>query len=271
VILFNLKTNNTSGSDAAFVSGRRDLLVTNVNQIEYGRIAAMKRGLVVAVAVVLAAVGCTHTGATKADIKTAQTEAATAAAKREADQAAKEQDRQKILSMKDITLADLYKQKPKAKDEIEKAAGYAVFDASGVFVVLYVGVEGRGVMIDKSNGEATYMTMARAGTGPGVGYEQFRYVIVFKSKKLVDTFKTVGGDIGASGHLVAKGFDMGGSVGTQMSFDPELSVYQITEDGLAAEASWGATAFVPDPFLNPEKPSPAPAKQPAPPAALDKK
>ena len=231
----------------------------------------MKRGLVVAVAVVLAAVGCTHTGATKADIKTAQTEAATAAAKREADQAAKEQDRQKILSMKDITLADLYKQKPKAKDEIEKAAGYAVFDASGVFVVLYVGVEGRGVMIDNSNGEATYMTMARAGTGPGVGYEQFRYVIVFKSKKLVDTFKTVGGDIGASGHLVAKGFDMGGSVGAQMSFDPELSVYQITEDGLAAEASWGATAFVPDPFLNPEKPSPAPAKQPEPPAELDKK
>ena len=64
-----------------------------------------------------------------------------------------------MLSMKDITLADLYKQKPKAKDEIEKAAGYAVFDASGVFVVLYVDVEGRGVMIDNSNGEATYMTM----------------------------------------------------------------------------------------------------------------
>jgi lipid-binding SYLF domain-containing protein len=231
----------------------------------------MNKGLVVAVAVVLAAVGCTHTGATKADIKTAQDEAAAAAAKRDAAEAAKEKDRQKILTMKDIALADLYKQKPKAKDEIEKAPGYAVFDASGEYVVLYVGVEGRGVLIDNSNGEATYMTMARAGTGPGVGYEQFRYIILFKSKKLIDAFKTVGGDIGASGHLVAKGFDMGGSAGGQMSFDPELSVYQITEYGLAAEASWGATAFVPDPFLNPEKPSPAPAKQPEPPAELDKK
>jgi lipid-binding SYLF domain-containing protein len=173
--------------------------------------------------------------------------------------------------MKDITLADLYKRKPKAKEEIEKAPGYAVFDATGVFVVLYVGITGRGVLIDNSNGEATYMTMARAGTGPGIGYEQFGYVIVFKNKKLLDTFKTVGGDIGASGHLVARGFDTGGSVGAQMSFDPELYVYQITEDGLAAEASWGATAFVPDPFLNPSKPSPEPAKQPEQPAEKDKK
>jgi lipid-binding SYLF domain-containing protein len=211
-------------------------------------------------AIVTAAVGCTHTGATKADVKTAQDEAAAAAEKK--DEAAKEQDRQKILAMKDITIADLVKRKPEAKDVIEKAAGYAVFDATGLFVVLYVGITGRGVLIDNSNGEATYMTMARAGTGPGVGYERFRYVIVFKNKKLLDTFKTVGGDIGASGHLVARGFDKGGSVGAQVSFDPELSVYQLTESGLAAEASWGATAYVPDPFLNPKKPSPETAKQP---------
>jgi lipid-binding SYLF domain-containing protein len=215
-------------------------------------------------AIVTVALGCAHSGATNADVKRAQAESAAAAEKK--DEAAKEQDRQKILTMKDITLADLYKQKPKAKDEIEKAPGYAVFDASGVFVVLYVGIEGRGVLIDNSNGEATYMTMARAGTGPGVGYERFRYVIVFKNKTLLDTFKTLGGDVGASGHFVAKGFDMGGNVGAQLSFDPELSVYQITESGLAAEASWGATAFVPDPFLNPKSSPKEPAKQPEKPA-----
>ncbi len=218
----------------------------------------------VSLVIMVAALGCAHPGAPNADVKKAQAESAAAADRK--DQAAKEQDRQKILAMMDLTLADLYKLKPKTKEEIEKAPGYAVFDATGVFVVLYVGIAGRGVLIDNSNGEATYMTMARAGTGPGVGYEQFRYVIVFKNKTLFDTFKTVGGDIGASGHLVARGYDMGGSVGAQMSFDPELSVYQITDHGLAAEASWGATAFVPDPFLNPKKPSPAPAEQPEKPA-----
>lgn len=219
--------------------------------------------------IVVAAVGCAHSGATNADVKKAQAESAAAEEKK--DQADKEQDRQKILAMKDITLADLYRLKPEAREVIEKAEGYAIFDATGVFVVLYVGIAGRGVLIDNSNSEVTYMTMARAGTGPGVGYQRFRSVIVFKNRKLLDTFKTVGGDIGASGHLVVKGFGMGGGVGGEMSFDPMLSIYQITDHGLAAEASWGATAFVPDPLLNPEKPSPVPAKQPEQPASKDKK
>ena len=165
------------------------------------------------------------------------------------DDRVKEQDRKEILAMKDLTLAELYKHKPKAKEVIEKSEGYAVFDATGVYVVLYVGIEGRGVLIDNSNGEATYMVMARVGTGPGVGYEKFRGIIVFKSKKVLHAFKTVGGDIGASGHLVVKEFNKGGGVGFQVSFDPELSMYQITESGLAAEISWGATAFLPDPTL----------------------
>lgn len=125
----------------------------------------------------------------------------------------------------------------------------AVFDATGLFAVLYIGIAGRGVLIDNKNGGTTYMTMARAGTGPGLGYEKFRAVIAFKNRKLFDTFKTVGGDIGASGHLVAKGFGMGGGVGGEKSFNPMLSIYQITDKGLAAEVSWGATVFAPDPTL----------------------
>jgi hypothetical protein len=79
-------------------------------------------------------------------------------------------------------------------------------------------------------------------------------VIVFKNRKLLERFKTAGGDIGASGHLVVKGFGTGGSAGGEVSFDPMLSAYQITGHGLAAEASWGATAFAPDPALNDGRP-----------------
>lgn len=218
--------------------------------------------------------GCAHSGTTTADSKTGQVEATATAVKSDSttqvakdsntkqvqatavatkgdasSQAAKEQHRQKILAMKDRTLADLYKRKPAAKEVIEKAEGYAVFDATGLFAVFYIGIAGRGVLIDNANGGTTYMTMARAGTGPGLGYEKFRAVIAFKNRKLFDTFKTVGGDIGASGHLVAKGFDMGGGVGGEKSFNPMLSIYQITDKGLAAEVSWGATVFAPDPTL----------------------
>lgn len=228
----------------------------------------MRRFVQFAVLVIMvAAFGCAHSGATTADSKTTKADTGPATAKGDdASDASNEQNRQKILAMKDLTLADLYKKKPEAKEVIEKAKGYAVFDATGVFVVLYVGIAGRGVLIDNSNNEATYMTMARAGTGPGIGYHKFRSIIVFKNKTLLDTFKTVGGDIGASGHLVVKGFGKGGGTGGEMSFDPMLSVYQITDHGLAAEASWGATVFAPDPFLNQKKPSPEPTKQPEQPA-----
>lgn len=212
------------------------------------------------VAVAAVALGCAHTGATSSDSKTTKVDTDNAAVQGDASSKdSSEQHRQKILAMKDLTLADLYKLKPEAKEVIEKAEGYAVFDASGLFVVLYVGITGRGVLIDNSNAEATYMTMVRAGTGFGVGYEKLRYVMVFKNKSLLDTFKTVGGDVGASGHLVAKGFGKGAGTGVQRSFDPMLSVYQISDAGLAAEASWGATVFAPDPTLNPKKPSPEPA------------
>lgn len=158
----------------------------------------------------------------------------------------KQQRRADILAMKDRTLADLYKLKPDVKMEINKAAGYGVFDVEGAFIVLLVTEHGAGVLIDNSTGKPTYITMTRLGTGPGVGYEKFRSVIVFKSKKILDLFKTAGADVEASGHLVLKDGTDGGTLGAETSFNPDLSVYQFTDFGLAAEASWGGVAFLPD-------------------------
>jgi lipid-binding SYLF domain-containing protein len=158
----------------------------------------------------------------------------------------KQQRRMDILAMKDRTLADLYKLKPEARMEINKAAGYGVFDVAGAFIVLLVTEHGAGVLIDNSTGKPTYVTMTRLGTGPGVGYEKFRSVIVFKSKKILDLFKSAGADVEASGHLVLKDGTDGGALGAETSFNPDLSVYQFTDFGFAAEASWGGVAFLPD-------------------------
>ena len=192
-------------------------------------------------------------GAVNAADKSTGEPAATVENQAKEGQETAEQQRREILTMRDKTLFDLAALKPEAKEALEKAAGYAVFDATGVYVLLYVGITGRGVLVDNATGEATYMTMARAGTGPGVGYQKFRAVIVFRNRTLLEQFKTAGGDIGAAGHLAVKGFGTGGSVGGEVSFNPMISVYRITDHGLAAEASWGATVFAPDPTLNEEK------------------
>ena len=160
-----------------------------------------------------------------------------------------------VLKMRDATLAELYAGNPALRTEVEGAVGYAVFDASQVNVVLYVGATGGGVMVDNANRRETFMTMARAGTGPGVGYKNYRQLMVFKDRTLFDTFSSVGADLGASADATfktsdAKGVSMDGST----SFNPYLSVYQITDRGVLLQANWGGVAYLPDAELNAARP-----------------
>ena len=159
--------------------------------------------------------------------------------------------RAKLLEMRDTTLKDFYATRPEIKGELESAVGYAVFDASQVNLVLYLGAMGAGVMVDNAKGKETFMTMKRAGTGPGVGYKTYRQLMVFKDRKLFDTFTSVGADVGASADAT---FKTGDSKGVQLdgstSFNPLLSVYQITDRGALLQANWGGVAYLPDPELN---------------------
>lgn len=159
--------------------------------------------------------------------------------------------RDALRAMRDAALADFYATRPEIRGEVEKAVGYAVFDASQVNLVLYLGSTGAGVMVDNANGRESYVKMARAGTGPGVGYKSYRQLIVFKDRRLFDTFRTAGADVGASADATFKrpgsqGVTLDGSV----SFNPLMSVYQITDRGAMLQANWGGVAYLPDEELN---------------------
>jgi lipid-binding SYLF domain-containing protein len=162
----------------------------------------------------------------------------------------KEEKRRAVLAMKDKTLQQLYKTNPEAKADIEGAVGYAVFDATGINIVLLVGVKGKGVAINNATGKATYMTMLRAGTGPGVGYKDYRMVFVFKNKTVFDQFTTLGMDAGVSADATMKTGGKGMEAAEAVSFNPYVKVYQITDKGLLLQANWGGTKFVKDPELN---------------------
>jgi lipid-binding SYLF domain-containing protein len=156
--------------------------------------------------------------------------------------------------MRDTAMQDFYATSPAIRKEVEGAVGYAVFDASQVNLVLYLGAMGAGVMVDNANRKETFMTMKRAGTGPGVGYKSYRQLIVFKDRALFDTFSTVGADVGASADAA---FKMAGKEGVSLdgskSFNPHLSVHQITDRGALLQANWGGVAYLPDEELNKPK------------------
>ena len=162
----------------------------------------------------------------------------------------KEEKQRAILSMRDRTLAQLYKTNPEAKSEVESAVGYAVFDATGINVIMFVGVKGKGIAVENGSNKATYMNMVRAGTGPGVGYKDYRMVFIFKSKTVFDQFTTHGMDAGASADATMKLGGAGKEAAYANSFNPYVKVYQITDKGLLLQANWGGTKFLKNSELN---------------------
>ena len=162
----------------------------------------------------------------------------------------KEEKRRAILGMKNRTLAQLYKMNPEAKADVERAVGYAVFDATGINVILLVGVKGKGIAVENGSSKATYMNMVRAGSGPGIGYKEYRMVLVFKTKGVFERFTTLGMDAGASADATMKLSGEGKEAAYAKSFNPDVKVYQITDKGLLLQANWGGTKFLKDKDLN---------------------
>ncbi len=175
-------------------------------------------------------------------------EASAHKSKMSAAEATKKRDA--VRKIRDDALEDFYATKAEIKEEVAKAVGYAVFDASQVNVLLFVGGLGEGVLVENGTGKETFMKMKRAGTGPGVGYKKFRQLMVFKDRSLFDKFRKLGADVGASADATMKIGGKGVAVDPNVSFNPQLSVYQITDRGALLQANWGGVAYQPDADLN---------------------
>ena len=149
-----------------------------------------------------------------------------------------EAERQARLKLAADGLEKLYKIQPEARASLEKAAGYAVFDVTSIYAILFVGQKGKGVMFDNKTKKPTYMLSTRAGTGPGVGKQRVYQVFVFKSKSAMDQFALAGGTGGDVSGSISTGKD-----GSVRSFNPDIDIYQIPESGVALQASWGGTVY----------------------------
>jgi len=155
-----------------------------------------------------------------------------------AEKAAEQKARLKIAT---DGLAKLYAVQPQARQAVEKAAGYAVFDVSAIYAILFVGQRGKGVLFDNATKKPTYMLSDRAGTGPGIGKQRVYQIFVFKSKGAMEQFVLAGG---AGGDISASA--SAGKDGVVRSFNPQIDIYQITESGAALQASWGGTVYTVD-------------------------
>ena len=162
----------------------------------------------------------------------------------------KETARADIVKMSDATLSRLYQTQPKAKTAIANAAGYAVFSNFGMKILVTGGGSGKGVAVNNATKKKTYMKMIEVQAGLGIGIKKFRLVWVFEKQKDLDAFINSGWELGAQTTAAAQASGQGASFAGAMSVAPGIWLYQLTDDGLAAELTAKGTKYYKDNDLN---------------------
>ena len=161
-----------------------------------------------------------------------------------------EQGRASVQEMRTEVLAALYGEAPGAEEVIEQAAGYAVFSSVGVNVLLVSTARGEGIIKDNANGEEFYMKMLSVGGGVGMGVKDYRLVFVFDNQEALHTFITEGWTASAQADAAAKHEGEGDSTGLAFDVAPGVYLYQMTEAGIALQATIQGTKFSLDEDLN---------------------
>lgn len=160
------------------------------------------------------------------------------------------QQREEILKKNQATLAQLYKVSPKAREAIDRAAGYATFSNFGMKILIAGGGTGSGVVINNANKKATYMNMAEIQAGLGFGIKTFQNVFVFQTAAAMNDFINSGWTFGGQVTAAAKYQNDGDAYQDAVVVAPGVLMYQLTDSGLAAEITGKGTKYYKDSTLN---------------------
>ena len=152
--------------------------------------------------------------------------------------------------MRSDTLAKLYRVHPHAKEQIAKALGYGVFSNVDINVFLLSAGNGWGVVRDNKSGKDIYMKMVSGGIGIGLGVKDFRGIFVFTTEDALRRFTEDGWDASGQADAAAKAGKKGDAFAGAIDVAPGIKLYQITEHGLALQATIQGTKYWRDDELN---------------------
>jgi lipid-binding SYLF domain-containing protein len=160
------------------------------------------------------------------------------------------EQRAEIQKMRATTLQRLYKVHPAARADVQKAAGYAVFSNVGINLIFLSAAGGSGVAHDNRSGKDVYMKMVSGGFGIGLGVKDFRGVFVFSTTEKLNQFTNSGWEASAQADAAAKAGDKGAAAAGAITVAPGVNLYQLTENGLALQATIQGTKYFKNDDLN---------------------
>ena len=113
---------------------------------------------------------------------------------------------------------------------------------------------GYGLLHENGSGKETYMKMMSLGGGVGLGVKDYRIIFFFFDKGAMEQFRDVGIDFGGQADAAAQtaeedGIDMNATQNLDGAV-ARVAVFQMTEAGLAAQATLQGTKYSVDEELN---------------------
>jgi lipid-binding SYLF domain-containing protein len=167
-----------------------------------------------------------------------------------AQAASKEAQRAEARKVADQTLQRLYKLQPRAKEAIQKSAGYASFSNFGMKLLVAGGGKGEGVAVNNKTKRETFMKMVEVQAGLGFGIKKFRLVWIFETPEAFDSFVNSGWELGAQATAAAQVSGQGAWAAGAIAVSPGVWIYQLTDNGLALELTAKGTKYYKDDELN---------------------
>jgi len=161
-----------------------------------------------------------------------------------------DEDRKEAQEMRQGVLTKLYKEKPGTKSEIEKSKGYAVFSSLGINLFVVSTARGAGILHDNRNDKDIYMSLFSAGGGIGLGVKDFSVVFVFNEEKALNDFIETGLDFSAQADAKVETDQDSEGAEAAATIVPGVQIYQMTEAGLALQATLQGTKYWKDDELN---------------------
>ena len=159
-------------------------------------------------------------------------------------------ERAELQDMRKDVLTKLYKEKPGSRQEVAGAKGYAVFSNLGINLFLLSTARGGGILHDNRNGKDTYMKMFSAGVGIGLGVKDFSGVFIFHTTDALDGFLESGWDFSGQADANFESEEKGGGTEGAVTAIPGVQIYQLTDAGIALQATLQGTKFWKNDELN---------------------
>jgi len=167
-----------------------------------------------------------------------------------ADQSKVDKERQEIRKRTKEILAQLYKAEPRAKANIQKAAGYAAFSNFGMKIFVAGSGTGKGLAVDNKTKKEIFMKMIELQAGLGFGVKKFSLVWVFEKPDALATFVNSGWELGGQASAAAKAGEKGAAFQDALAIAPGVWLYQLTDKGVALELTAKGTKYYKDDDLN---------------------